>query len=122
MSIESQAPYLTVVIPCYNEARNLERGVLDEVHDYLVRQTYVWEVIIVNDESTDTSKQLIEAFIRQRPRFSLVDIPHGGKPATVWPGTRQPGAPWCSSPIWTSQRPSKSLTSCCPGMTSAIRW
>jgi dolichyl-phosphate beta-glucosyltransferase len=86
MSIESQAPYLSVVIPCYNEARNLERGVLDEVHDYLIRQSYVWEVIIVNDESTDKSKQLIEAFIRQRPRFSLVDIPHGGKPAAVWAG------------------------------------
>lgn len=86
MAIESQAPYLTVVIPCYNEARNLEKGVLNEVHDYLVRQPYVWEVIIVNDESTDESKRLIEAFIQHRPRFALVDIPHGGKPAAVWAG------------------------------------
>ncbi len=86
MTTESQAPYLSVVIPCYNEARNLERGVLDEVDRYLVQQSYPWEVIIVNDESSDDSQRLIEAFIRSRPRFSLVNIPHGGKPAAVWAG------------------------------------
>lgn len=89
MTIGSLAPYLSVVIPCYNEARNLERGVLDEVHQYLNRQTYPWEVIIVNDESTDESQQLIEAFIQQRPHFSLANIPHGGKPAAVWAGIQR---------------------------------
>lgn len=89
MAIESQTPYLSVVIPCYNEARNLEKGVLDEVDQYLVRQSYPWEVIIVNDESTDDSRRLVEAFISERPRFSLVNILHGGKPAAVWAGIQQ---------------------------------
>lgn len=89
MTLETQAPYLSVVIPCYNEARNLERGVLDEVDQFLVRQSYRWEVIIVNDESTDESRQLVEAFIQQRPGFSLINIPHGGKPAAVWAGIQQ---------------------------------
>jgi dolichyl-phosphate beta-glucosyltransferase len=86
MALESQNPYLSVVIPCYNEARNLERGVLDEVFRNLVRQAYSWEVIVVNDESTDESQRLIEAFRHDHPRFSLVNIPHGGKPAAVWAG------------------------------------
>jgi dolichyl-phosphate beta-glucosyltransferase len=85
----NESPYITVVIPCYNEARNLERGVLAEVDDYLVRQPYTWEVVIVNDESTDDSKRLIEAFIADRPHFSLISIPHGGKPAAVWAGIQQ---------------------------------
>ncbi len=89
MTIQAQTPYLSVVIPCYNEARNLERGVLDEVNQYLIRQPYPWEVIIVNDESTDESRQLIEAFIQQRPQFSLKSIPHGGKPVAVWAGIQQ---------------------------------
>ena len=82
----ADAPYISVIIPCYNEAKNLEAGVLDEVNDYLTRQDYAWEVVIVNDEATDNSRALIEQFIADKPRFSLVDIPHGGKPAAVWAG------------------------------------
>jgi dolichyl-phosphate beta-glucosyltransferase len=86
MSITEQQPVVSVIIPCYNEAKNLERGVLDEVYQYLAQQNYAWEVIIVNDEATDNSKSLIEHFIASRKRFSLFDIPHGGKPAAVWAG------------------------------------
>jgi glycosyltransferase involved in cell wall biosynthesis len=79
-------PDLSVVIPCYNEEKNLERGVLDEVYGYLREQPFAWEVVICNDESTDNSRALIEAFIRDKEGFSLYDIPHGGKPAAVWGG------------------------------------
>lgn len=82
-------PYLSVVIPCYNEQKNLERGVLDEVHRYLTGRDYGWEVVIVNDESTDDSRRVIERIIRDKANFSLVDIPHGGKPAAVWEGIQQ---------------------------------
>jgi glycosyltransferase involved in cell wall biosynthesis len=82
-------PYLSVVIPCYNEERNLESGVLEEVYQYLADRDYGWEVIIVNDESTDRSRTLIEQFIRDKPNFSLFDIPHGGKPEAVWAGIQR---------------------------------
>jgi dolichyl-phosphate beta-glucosyltransferase len=84
-----QKPILSVIIPCYNEAKNLEKGVLTEVYHYLEQQSYPWEVIIVNDESTDNSKQLIAHFIKDKPGFALVDIPHGGKPVAVWTGIQQ---------------------------------
>ena len=86
MSITAQPPVVSVIIPCYNEAKNLERGVLDEVYQYLAQQNYAWEVIIVNDEATDNSKSLVEHFIESKKNFSLLDIPHGGKPAAVWAG------------------------------------
>lgn len=86
---EHPSPYLSVIIPCYNEQKNLERGVLDEVYQYLAGRDYPWEVVIVNDESTDDSRRLIEGFIRDKASFSLVDIPHGGKPAAVWEGIQQ---------------------------------
>lgn len=89
MTTQAQTPFLSVVIPCYNEARNLEKGVLSEVNAYLTQQPYAWEVIVVNDESTDESKQLIEAFIAQHPHFALKDIRHGGKPVAVWAGIQQ---------------------------------
>ena len=89
MRSERSRPHLSVVIPCYNEAKNLKRGVLGEVHQYLSQQDYGWEVIIVNDESTDDSRRLVDHFIAGKADFSLFDIPHGGKPAAVWAGIQQ---------------------------------
>lgn len=82
-------PYLSVVIPCYNEEKNLVNRVLDEVVEYLAAQHFAWEVLIINDESTDRSRALVEEFVRTHPHFALFDIPHGGKPAAVWAGIQQ---------------------------------
>ncbi len=81
-----ETPFISVIIPCYNEAKNLERGALDEVYDYLARQEYAWEVIVVNDESTDNSSSLLRQSIQNKEHFALLDIPHGGKPAAIWAG------------------------------------
>jgi dolichyl-phosphate beta-glucosyltransferase len=89
MQSDTQPPALSVIIPCYNEARNLERGVLEEVHHYLVSQPLSWEVVIVNDASTDQSKCLIEQAIAGKENWTLFDIPHGGKPAAVWEGIQR---------------------------------
>jgi dolichyl-phosphate beta-glucosyltransferase len=89
MRTERQEPTLSIIIPCYNEEKNLERGVLDEVDHYLAGQSIPWEVIIVNDESTDNSRSLVEGFVANRDGFSLFDIPHGGKPAAIWEGIQQ---------------------------------
>ena len=85
----NQGPDISIIIPCYNEEKNLERGVLDEVYQYLLEQDFSWEVVVVNDESTDQSKSLVERFIKDKDRFRLLDIPHGGKPAAIWAGIQQ---------------------------------
>ena len=89
MQVERSRSYLSVIIPCYNEEKNLKSGVLGEVYRYLDDRDYRWEVIVVNDESTDGSRELIERFIRDKEGFRLLDIPHGGKPAAVWAGIEQ---------------------------------
>jgi len=89
MQNEASRPRISVIIPCYNEEGNLKRGVLDEVHQYLAQQDYPWEVIIVNDGSTDNSRALVERFIEDEKNFHLFDIPHGGKPTAVWTGIQQ---------------------------------
>jgi dolichyl-phosphate beta-glucosyltransferase len=63
--------------------------VLDQVHRFLVEQPFEWEVILVDDGSTDASHSLIEAFVADKTGYTLVDIPHGGKPAAVWAGIQQ---------------------------------
>jgi len=78
--------HLSVVIPCYNEKKNLKRGVLGEVAGFLKRQKYDWEVIISDDGSTDSGVSLVEDFLKKEPKFKLVKNKHLGKPYAVKSG------------------------------------
>lgn len=86
--MSTEHPSVSVVIPCWNEQKNLEGGVLDEVHAYLSQQPYPWELIVVDDGSTDRSRDLVAQFRAEKGNVTLLDIPHGGKPAAVWAGIR----------------------------------
>lgn len=72
-------PYLSVIIPSYNEEENFKKGVLDEVSSYLNKQAFSWEVILVDDGSTDNTPKLLSAFAQNHFGFKLIKIVHGGK-------------------------------------------
>lgn len=78
--------YLSVVIPAYNEHVNLKRGVLAGVWDYLDKQKYSWEVLIVDDGSKDDTARLAEKFAKQHKGFRVYKEPHRGKGGTVISG------------------------------------
>jgi len=80
--------YLSVIIPCYNEKENLQRGVLLGVYRYLKEQKFSWEVIISDDGSTDGSLKLIKRFAKQHKGFRVLENKHGGKPWAVFKGTQ----------------------------------
>jgi glycosyltransferase involved in cell wall biosynthesis len=82
-------PAISIVIPCYNEENNLKRGVLNEIIDFLKTVSFNWEVIICNDASTDNSLSIASDFVRHNPGFSVIDLPHGGKPSAVWGGIQK---------------------------------
>ena len=77
---------ISVIIPCFNEEKNLRTNILNEVTDYLSLLPYPWEIIIVNDGSTDNSRTLIQNFTKNTPSISFIEIPHRGKPWAVWAG------------------------------------
>ncbi len=77
---------LSVIIPAYNEEVNLEKGVLNQVSDYLSAQDYDYEVLVVDDGSTDQTVKLVNQFIKNNPKFRLIESPHGGKAVTVMTG------------------------------------
>ena len=58
-------PFLSVVIPAYNEETNIRLGAIDKVARYLEEQIYLWEVIVVNDGSVDKTARLIREFIKK---------------------------------------------------------
>lgn len=85
MSSPSQ-PFLSVIIPSYNERSNLERGVLDQVIDYLEQQKYSWEVILTDDGSSDGTVPELKAFAKKHQHVRVVENSHKGKGPTVSSG------------------------------------
>lgn len=82
----SNQPYLSVVIPSYNEKNNLKRSVLNEVYDYLDQQPYAWELILSDDGSTDGTTQALQDFSKRDERITVLANPHRGKGPTVTAG------------------------------------
>jgi glycosyltransferase involved in cell wall biosynthesis len=78
--------FLSVVIPAYNEERNLKNGALEEVWKYLIKQDYTWEVLVVDDKSTDDTAKMIADFCYCHAGFRLLREPHRGKGGTVIAG------------------------------------
>jgi glycosyltransferase involved in cell wall biosynthesis len=81
--------HLSVVIPCYNEEQNIRLGALDKVAHYMEKQKYSWEVVIVDDGSTDESRELIKKITTHNGHFKLIENPHQGKAGAVITGMLQ---------------------------------
>ena len=84
--MKSVKPYLSVVIPCYNEERNIKVNILSHVANFLKIQQYSFEVIIVDDGSTDQSAKLLEEFVEHQSHWRVIKNPHRGKGNTVVTG------------------------------------
>lgn len=79
-------PFLSVVIPSYNELANLQKGTLDKVKRYLDGQDYSYEVIVVDDGSTDGSREFVKKFSTGSPTIQLIENNHTGKAGAVTAG------------------------------------
>ncbi|MBD3250689.1 MAG: glycosyltransferase [Candidatus Pacebacteria bacterium] len=98
-SAQSQAtPYLSVVIPSYNELSNLKRGVLPQVLEYLhqfeKKFDQTWELILSDDGSTDGTLELLNQFAAQDPRIKVLANQHAGKGPTVSKGMLTAKGKW----------------------------
>lgn len=69
---------MSVVIPAYNEATRLPLTIT-KVTEYLSAQAYSYEVIVVNDGSTDSTGEVICILSERCPHLRLVNTEHRGK-------------------------------------------
>ncbi len=79
-------PFLSIIIPAYNEKSNFKNGALSDVNSYLSKQDFNWEVLVIDDGSSDGSPEMIEAFCKKHTGFRLVRNSHMGKAGTVAKG------------------------------------
>lgn len=81
---------ISVIIPSYNEEKNLRRGVLDMVGNYLKNLKVNYEVLVVDDGSSDNSIDLVKKYIKKNNsptgEFKIIENKHGGKAIAVLTG------------------------------------
>jgi dolichyl-phosphate beta-glucosyltransferase len=80
---------LSVVIPCFDEMANLQKGVLDKIVHFLEKKKYSYEIIIVDDGSNDESVDFIEKFAKENSSITLIKNRHLGKAGAVTTGMLQ---------------------------------
>ena len=70
MAKDTSEIFLTLFVACYNEEQNIA-GTLAACLDALKRFSFTWEIIVIDDASTDNSVQVIEAFKRSHPGLPI---------------------------------------------------
>jgi len=68
----SHSPFVSIIIPMRNEELFIQATL-----NALSSQKYAgkWEVIVVNDRSTDKCPEIARGFCETHPNFSVIDIP-----------------------------------------------
>src|SRR3990167_3443043 len=81
---------ISLIVPCYNEEVNIQKGVLDKIGNYTASDERFSEIIIVDDGSTDSSKEVIKnKYLKIYKKFSLIENSHQGKAFAVLTGIKQ---------------------------------
>lgn len=79
-------PHLSVIIPAYNEEKRLP-STLESVHNFLSESEYEFEVIIVDDGSSDNTKAVVNEFAASHCNVRLIaHTPNMGKGYSVREG------------------------------------
>ncbi len=78
-------PLLSLIIPAYNEGERLPTT-LPQVFAFLEAQTYPFEVILVNNNSRDNTREIALEFAATRPYLRVIDEMTQGKGAAVRTG------------------------------------
>ena len=80
ISSESGPVQLSVVIPVYNEERNIHET-LRRIEVFLSLKGVAWEVLVVSDGSKDKTHEIVESILKSRPqlplKFLCSDTNHG---------------------------------------------
>ena len=68
------SPKLSVIIPCYNEQNRFKNG-LNHYFSYLKTKNYSWELIFVNDGSTDKTLKIMMQNAKKNKNIKIVSYP-----------------------------------------------
>jgi glycosyltransferase involved in cell wall biosynthesis len=85
---------VSAFFPCFNDAESIGKMVR-EVHHALELLVEDFEVVVVNDGSTDASAEVLDALAADLPRLAVVHHPHNrGYGAALITGFATASRPW----------------------------
>jgi dolichyl-phosphate beta-glucosyltransferase len=67
-----EAPFLSVVVPAYNEAERIPLTLLD-MDKHLSRANFSYEILVVNDGSKDKTAEIVEKMTKTIPHLVLIN-------------------------------------------------
>jgi glycosyltransferase involved in cell wall biosynthesis len=73
--VAQQLNELSVFFPCYNEAKNIETT-FNKALPIIQKIAKKWEIILVNDGSTDDTLRIINRLKSEHPKESIIVINH----------------------------------------------
>lgn len=65
-------PYLSVIIPAYNEEKRISATLLD-IGKYLAKQKYPYEIVVVSDGSTDKTADVVRELQKKVENLRVID-------------------------------------------------
>ncbi|MBI4004521.1 glycosyltransferase [Candidatus Roizmanbacteria bacterium] len=81
---------VSLIIPCYNEEANIQKGVLDKIGNFTKNDDRFREVLIINDGSSDSTKKIIkDKYLKLFPKFTLIENNHQGKAFAIITGIQE---------------------------------
>jgi len=84
--MKSKKPHISVVIPVYNEESNLEE-LIKRLYETLSSVGRPFEMIFVNDGSTDSSWEILTRFAYRIPEMVIIDLKRNyGQHAAIFAG------------------------------------
>ena len=86
-------PELSVIIPVFNEENRVDRG-LSKVLEYLERQPFSWELLVVDDGSSDQTVSAVKKILKVRKNMMLIENPHLGKGGAIKKGILSSTGQW----------------------------
>lgn len=81
---------ISLIVPCYNEVTNIQKGVLDKIGNFTKDDARFEEVLIVDDGSTDQTKKIIkDIYLKRFSKFNLIENKHQGKAMAIITGIQK---------------------------------
>lgn len=77
--------HLSIIIPAYNEEKRIGKT-LESIADFLTKQSYEAEVLVINNNSKDKTAEVAEGYREQFQHLHVINQPKQGKGFAVTKG------------------------------------